>query len=300
MNKEILSRAIDGIDESTIEETAAIREFSAKKHRKFPMAIAAAIALTAVGGVAAFAGGGLINVKNLFGTITGQEYVGDATDDFKVSFAGFGESGIEIKVEKTDPESKLDLKDCTAIPLSYTLSDSQGKTVFTSSGGASAPMIADFDFEGYLESGESGEPLFSVSTEEEAAPPEDGPTWWSSERLEPESWIHTPEELLGAIPEGYTPADKTVDTIESCYSGGPNGGLDYAVKVVHRRKYVNPNAEREELKVMFFPESEELLESGTYTLYLESFIIRKKGDQDLEVTGKWTTTFDIGEAEASE
>ena len=135
MNKEILSKAIDNISEGAVAETASARDNAAVKSRRLPkIAIAAAaIALCGAMATAVAAGGGLIDIKNIFGTVTGQEYVGDATDDFKVSVIGFNESGPELAVEKTDPESNLILDGCKIKPLSYTISDANGKTVLASS-----------------------------------------------------------------------------------------------------------------------------------------------------------------------
>ena len=131
MNKEILGRAIDGLSESAVAETAALREAPVKKSRRLPKiaAVAAAIAVCGAMATAIAAVGGFIEVKNPFGTVIGQEYVGDASDDFKVSLIGFSESGPELRVEKTDPDSKLILDGCTFTPLGYAVKDESGKTV---------------------------------------------------------------------------------------------------------------------------------------------------------------------------
>ncbi len=300
MKKENISDAMNLLDEKFLAQAAEARAVE-KKRRILPRAAAAAVAIMICGtaAVAAFAGGGLIDIKNIFGAVTGQEYVGDATDDFRVSVLGFGEGGIELKVEKTDPESTLMLDGCTFTPLSYSISDSQGRTVFTSSGSTAAMSASsDFDLEGYLNSslgtGENGEPLFSIATESEAALPEENLTWQTGQITEPENRLHSNEELLSMIPENYVPTDVTCDTIKNCFSGNPESSMNYSLIIEHRRKYVDPKTDSE----VFYIESEELLESGTYTLSLESFLITKKGDQDLEINGSWTAAFEIPESPA--
>ena len=131
MKKELLEKAIEGISESAVADVASIRENTAKKSRRLPKiaAVAAVIAVCGAMAVAVAAGGGLIDVKNPFGTVIGQEYVGDASGDLKVSLIGFNENGPELIVEKTDPDLKLDLNGCTFTPLGYAVKDESGKTV---------------------------------------------------------------------------------------------------------------------------------------------------------------------------
>lgn len=133
MNKNLLSDALDNISLSAAAETASIREKAAPKPRRLPKiaAAAAAVAVCAALATAIAAGGGLIDVKNVFGTVTGQEYFGDATDDFKVSVLRLGANGIELSVEKTDPSSKIDLNGSRITALSYSVSDSEGNVVVT-------------------------------------------------------------------------------------------------------------------------------------------------------------------------
>ena len=260
MNEKDISRALGMIDEKFLAEAENYRR--PKKSHRGIVAAAAAAAVVLASGTAVAAGGGLVNIKNRFGAIIGQEYVGDATDDFNVSVRGISNGGIELQVEKTDPDSKLDLNGCVITPLSYHVCDSAGNTVMSN------------------DSAEAVETIDAIS-------------WWSSRPLEPDELLSSPEELKKNIPEGYTPTDECIDSIERCYSSTPDGKLNFTVLIVHHRKYVNPNAEREDFREMFFPESDEILDSGVYTLYLDSFNIYRKGDQNLEVVGKWTTEFEI-------
>ena len=74
MNKNLLSDALDNISLSAAAETASIREKAAPKPRRLPKiaAAAAAVAVCAALATAIAAGGGLIDVKNVFGTVTGH------------------------------------------------------------------------------------------------------------------------------------------------------------------------------------------------------------------------------------
>ncbi len=96
-----------------------------------PAVVAACLAVVLCGAAAAAQAGGLIDVKNIFGTVTGQEYVGDASEDFIVSVLRLGANGIELSVEKTDPTSKIDFSNSVITALSYSVSDSDGNTVIT-------------------------------------------------------------------------------------------------------------------------------------------------------------------------
>lgn len=108
----------DAISDAAEQRSREKRRFGAKKLT----AVAAAAAVILVGAAAA-AAGGLIDVKNSFGTVIGQEYQGDASDEISIRFLGFenGEPNLDITFKDPNKAPYLDVaKGLASIkPLSY-------------------------------------------------------------------------------------------------------------------------------------------------------------------------------------
>lgn len=104
-----ISSAIEKIDPSYISEAAAAREACAKKpvFIKTLCAAAACCAVLLCGVTAVAAVTGLVDVKNVFGAIIGQEYQGDASDEISIRFLGF---------ENGEPNLDITFKDPTKAP----------------------------------------------------------------------------------------------------------------------------------------------------------------------------------------
>lgn len=136
MKKEDLSEAMNMLDGEMLRETAAMRDKKQTVKRKFrALKVTAAVIAVAICGttvLAAVSGGRLVDIKNIFGAITGQVYV-DATDDIKVNVLSTT-SGINISAEIVDP-NKAPYKYLDTIkPMSYTISDENNNILVSSDG----------------------------------------------------------------------------------------------------------------------------------------------------------------------
>ena len=100
MNPEKLSDSLGYIGEDLYDEAVS----PVRKKRRIALPIAAAAAVAAVLTAAVGAAGGLGDIKNFFGTVTGVEYVGDASEDFDIAVTGCTGGVPEIRLIPKDAE----------------------------------------------------------------------------------------------------------------------------------------------------------------------------------------------------
>lgn len=162
--EELHQRALDGI--------AKVPKRSVIMYKKVGIIAAAlALVLCASVGVAAV-GGHFVDVKNIFGTVTGQQYV-NATDDISVKVLSSDNHGILVQPLVNKPNEapyseidKLSIGD-------YTVRDENGNIVAKGDGdsvteqeledGTIAYYITIFDLDGNVIESESGE--YTISFE---------------------------------------------------------------------------------------------------------------------------------------
>ena len=246
MKKENISDALNMIDESFIGETAAKRE-SRRRRFTLPKIAAAVIAVVLCGttAIAAAVGGHFVDIKNIFGAVTGTKYV-DATEDISVTLLGIKDGVPELDIEFKDPESapfsEVSSGKATIKPLSYKITDSNDNTVIQSSAYSERYGFESIDFR------------------------------------------------TAAVPEGYVETDQTSDMMLTTWGENPDEGWGHkVVRLVHYRCYVNPETGEKFMN----PFSADILEDGTYSISIESFVIESKADQPLEVFGDWNIEFTI-------
>lgn len=121
MTHKNLEDALDLINPE-IAANAMTAQRSRRSHIK-PAVIAAAAAVVLCGATAAAQAGGLIDIKNAFGAITGQEYVADATSEISVRFLGYenGEPKLDISIANPTEPPYIELSKgmATIRPISY-------------------------------------------------------------------------------------------------------------------------------------------------------------------------------------
>ena len=246
MKKENISDALNMIDESFISETAAKRE-SRKRRFMLPKIAVAAIAVMICGttAIAAVAGGHFVDIKNIFGAVTGTQYV-DATEEISVTLLGIKDGVPELDIEFKDPAaapfSEVSSGRATIKPLSYKLTDSEDNTIIQSAAYSERYGFESIDF---------GTDL---------------------------------------VPAGYVETDQTSDMMLTTWGENPDEGLGHkVVRLVHYRCYVNPETGEKFMN----PFSADILEDGTYSISIESFVIESKADQPLEIFGDWNVEFTI-------
>ena len=134
--KELHQRALDGI--------AKVPKRSVFMYKKVGI-IAAALALVLCASVGAAAvGGHFVDIKNIFGTVTGQQYV-DATDDISVNIVKTENGGLVLQplVNKTAqaPYSEIE----TLKLGSYSIEDENGNIVADGIGGETVAYTVNND-----------------------------------------------------------------------------------------------------------------------------------------------------------
>ena len=282
MNKENISDALDYIDGAMI---SAASEASPKKRKPVKIGIVAAslaAVLCATSAVAAV-GGHFVNVKNIFGTVTGTRYE-DASDDLSIKFAGFKDGRVDVDFDITNPDAepyreiqngaKLDL-------LSYTVTDSDGKVVIKSDGSEAYSTAMTYKYVGEIEADSNGT-VVSYEVEGDVTPDVDT-VWVTLDGSDPEAgdgvvkFRINAENLEKTGEQSYTvvtPSDGETQEIEIEYLEG-------------YRDVVTGD-------MLYLIESRDSLREGVYTLDVDKLVMNSKGDQPLEITGSWQTEFEIG------
>lgn len=262
MKRENLSNAMDMLDEDMLTEAAGIREKSGAKKRFSKLTVAAAAIAVIVCGTTAMAaiGGHFVDIKNIFGTVVGTQYV-DATDEVNVEFLGFKNGAPDLAISPVD-STKAPYNSGVMKLASYNITDEKGNTVLTSK---------------YDPNTNQSQLLSNVADGSLTItyPIGDGIIFESNQCT---------------IPEEFIPTEETSDIIVTLQGVNINDGLvQQTLLLQHLRGYINPETDEK----IFFPYAEDMLESGTYTVNIESFVIESKADQPLEVFGDWTVEFTI-------
>lgn len=284
MNRNSISDVLDLLSEKTVSEAAAKSRSGVSAKIKAGAAIAAAAVLI-LGGTAAAAGSGLIDVKNIFGTVTGMEYSGDATGDISVEFLGFNDDGtlnLALTLNNADEPLYREIANGASVikPLSYKITTESGDIVTVSQ-----------KFLKEHPGAKLGERLYE----------------WDSEL--------SAEEIEEQVPEGYVFKEETVE-FGGWTTGAPLEGqdlvggqtpMDYvinkraplenpplnALMIVYCKTYEDPKTGKE-ATIGYKQEWYRAAEAkGKLTATIESFLVESKADQPLELHGNWSATCEV-------
>lgn len=128
MNKENLFEAFGEIDDDFLREN----EQKKRPHIKMKATVVfAAAAILVLGISAAAAGGHFKNIKNIFGTVTGTEYL-DATEEITVKFLGMNGAEPVVEFVLNAPNKPPYSTGGTLSLGEYEIRDSEGNVVSSS------------------------------------------------------------------------------------------------------------------------------------------------------------------------
>lgn len=302
MNREDLYSAIGDIDEKMLEEAAQNKRL---RPRVPKAAVVAAALAVCVGGTAAVSAvtGHFSDIKNIFGTVTGTEYL-DATDDLDIEFMGFkgGQLNVGFDIKQPDKAPYMTLGNGAELKLlSYNVTDDDGNVILDSGDS----VVVRLDSGGVTE--------YSY-TEGEVMPYAEEPYVWSesddnvingefSDSAVTYSVIIGSESVtVGTV--GLTFDEQLAEyglkkeNLEECgdlstYSFTYTSSSDTGdcVEILYESCYKDVTTG----KLYLFPTGTKPLDKGVYTLNVDKLVMTSKGDQPLEITGDWHTDFEIGD-----